>query len=41
MPSTKSAPTFFETVNLHFEKAAALTDVLSGGRVRDYRPGRA
>ncbi len=30
MPSTKSAPTFFETVNLHFEKAAALTDCPRG-----------
>lgn len=30
MPSTKSPPTFFETVNLHFEKAAALTDCPRG-----------
>ena len=30
MPSAKSAPTFFETVNLHFEKAAALTDCPRG-----------
>src|SRR3990172_7633094 len=30
MPSTKSAPTFFETVNLHFEKEAALTDCPPG-----------
>lgn len=30
MPSTKSAPTFFETVNLHFEKAAAFTDCPRG-----------
>jgi len=30
MPSTRSGPSFFETVNTHFEKAGALTDYPPG-----------